>query len=484
MHFLIKGKFITNNNLSSFLFICSKISLNCDGPRPHTKCRHCSNLWKSELHGLGLLISLKPGIGKILWFVVILVGFLAAIYLTALVIEEYYSKKTATLIKIQRNKELLYPYVTLCPKSSDTFNITAVRKDIWSFKPALSKKTVDNLIIYALAGSGIDNYGPLISNFNSADMIELEGLMNSWIKQKGSINNLYKFILEDVNFTCKEFLIQCYYGGDYLDCCSVFKPTYVLLRGRCYTLNNFYQRDPDEIGKIGLVIGSLPSAFITNETYQMQLVVYNSNPGPDIGIFPRFYLNALDWNRFRFTQQQYDLLPANVQCNSSPHYNGRSSCFIDHWFEENVYSKDKCVFWYMSYRSPNMTICNPTFVVKNYNDIVPVEIQSIPCLQSCKRHETSIELISRPYNFKLTGIDKDTIPLFRIEMSYTILQTELYKEVITTTVPGFISQMGGHSGLFLGFTIITALQFAVIIIKTVKKKYDILKNDDLRFIMW
>ncbi|CEF71453.1 Na+ channel, amiloride-sensitive family-containing protein [Strongyloides ratti] len=480
----IGGQFGFCLGFSILTILQINVSLKCDGPRPHTKCSHCSNLWKSELHGLGFLISLKPGIGRYIWFIILLIGISAAIYLTSLVVEEYFSKKTTTLVKIQRNNKLLYPYITLCPKNADTFNVTAIRKDIWSFKPALPKKTVDNLIMYALAGGGIDNYGPLISNFNSGDMIELEGLMNSWIKQKGSISNVYKFILEDMNFNCTEFFKNCYYGGNDIDCCSIFKSTFVLLRGKCFTLNNFYQRDPDEIGKIGLVIKSLPSAFISNQTYQLQLVVYNSNPGSDIRLFPRFYLNVLDWNRFRFTQQQYDLLAGDSQCNNDPNYKGRGSCFITQWLNEKIINKYKCTFWYMSYRSPNMTICHPSIIIKNYNDIMPLDIQSIPCLQSCKRHETTVELISRPYNFKLAGFGKDTLPLFRIEMSHTLLQTELYKEIITTTVPGFISQIGGHSGLFLGFTIITILQFLIVILKTIKNMYEKLKNDDLRFILW
>uniref|UniRef100_A0A0N5A3B5 Acid-sensing ion channel 1 n=1 Tax=Parastrongyloides trichosuri TaxID=131310 RepID=A0A0N5A3B5_PARTI len=459
----------------------SKVSLKSDGIRPHTKCRHCSFLWKSELHGLGLLASLKPGIGRYIWLFTLLVGFSVAIFLTALMVQEFFSKNTTTLVKIQRDNTILYPAVTLCPKSSDTFNVSAVREDIWSFKPALPKKTIDKLIIYTLAGGGIDNYGPLIENFSESDIIELSGLLQYWANKKGSLANVYKFILEDVNYTCKDFLLDCSYGGNTIDCCDAFKPTYVLLRGRCFTLNNYYQKDPDEIGKIGLVIGSLPSAFISNQTNQEQLVVYISDSRYDIALFPRFYLNVLDWNRFRFKEQQYVLMSGDSQCNNSLDYNGRSSCFINYWLQQHVYSKYKCTFWYMKYHSPNIEICDPSIIIKNYNSIMPVDIQNVPCLQSCTRSETSIELLSRPFNPKLAGISQDTFPLFRIEMSYTNLQTELYKEIVTTTLPGFISQIGGHSGLFLGFTIITALQFIIILIKVIKRKYYYYKENDLKF---
>lgn len=49
-------------------------------------------------------------------------------------------------------------------------------------------------------------------------------------------------------------------------------------------------------------------------------------------------------------------------------------------------------------------------------------------------------------------------PLFRIDAYYSDLEVEKYEELVTTTVPGFVSELGGQSNLILGFSIITAIQ--------------------------
>ncbi|KAE9412821.1 hypothetical protein Angca_001342, partial [Angiostrongylus cantonensis] len=47
---------------------------------------------------------------------------------------------------------------------------------------------------------------------------------------------------------------------------------------------------------------------------------------------------------------------------------------------------------------------------------------------------------------------------FNLEASFNDLQYEYVREVYTTSVPGFMSQIGGQFGFFLGLSIITLLQ--------------------------
>uniref|UniRef100_A0AC34QUM1 Uncharacterized protein n=1 Tax=Panagrolaimus sp. JU765 TaxID=591449 RepID=A0AC34QUM1_9BILA len=57
-----------------------------------------------------------------------------------------------------------------------------------------------------------------------------------------------------------------------------------------------------------------------------------------------------------------------------------------------------------------------------------------------------------------------------------MLTYESYKEILTTSLQGFISQIGGQFGLFLGLSVITIVQFCFsmtkIGIKKAKKTYD------------
>ena len=47
---------------------------------------------------------------------------------------------------------------------------------------------------------------------------------------------------------------------------------------------------------------------------------------------------------------------------------------------------------------------------------------------------------------------------FSIEISFNELEYEQYNEVRPTSLAGFISELGGQSGLFLGISIITFVQ--------------------------
>jgi hypothetical protein len=41
------------------------------------------------------------------------------------------------------------------------------------------------------------------------------------------------------------------------------------------------------------------------------------------------------------------------------------------------------------------------------------------------------------------------------------IQIEVYQEVLTTTLPGFISQLGGQSGLFVGLSVCSIVQIGI-----------------------
>lgn len=49
-------------------------------------------------------------------------------------------------------------------------------------------------------------------------------------------------------------------------------------------------------------------------------------------------------------------------------------------------------------------------------------------------------------------------PTFRIDAYYSELEVEQYEEHRRTSVPGFVSELGGQSNLILGLSVISALQ--------------------------
>lgn len=46
---------------------------------------------------------------------------------------------------------------------------------------------------------------------------------------------------------------------------------------------------------------------------------------------------------------------------------------------------------------------------------------------------------------------------------------------MTTTLPGFVSQLGGQSGLFIGFSLMTIVQFFVLVYSVVHKRLVVCK---------
>jgi len=52
--------------------------------------------------------------------------------------------------------------------------------------------------------------------------------------------------------------------------------------------------------------------------------------------------------------------------------------------------------------------------------------------------------------------------LFHVSASFEDLQVDHYEEKLTITLPGFIAQIGGQLGLFLGISVITMLQVVLV----------------------
>lgn len=58
-------------------------------------------------------------------------------------------------------------------------------------------------------------------------------------------------------------------------------------------------------------------------------------------------------------------------------------------------------------------------------------------------------------------------PTFRIDAYYQDLEVEQYEEHRTTSIPGFVSELGGQSNLILGLSVISALQAIRILVMLV-----------------
>uniref|UniRef100_A0A915P998 Uncharacterized protein n=1 Tax=Meloidogyne floridensis TaxID=298350 RepID=A0A915P998_9BILA len=252
------------------------------------------------------------------------------------------------------------------------------------------------------------------------------------------------------------------YGKRRIPCCDIFRPTYVMLRGRCYRMRAFAQTEPDEAGKLTLFFKEMSSSYLAR-----QLIVYLSQQYEDIPTFPRFYLNNNYWYRLRLKKKHISLLNPNQHCSPVEKYIKRGNCYVDSC--ERIIQPFNCTIFYFSHKNPKFDVCDPEIIFNNYFSIMNVVdnlsvYQSISkCLPKCERDIIDTQLFSNKFQDQRSNVGaKNKKFHFHLEASYENLQEEVYEEKLTTTLPGFISQIGGQFSFFLGMSLISLLQFFLI----------------------
>jgi len=195
---------------------------------------------------------------------------------------------------------------------------------------------------------------------------------------------------------------------------------------------------------------------------QPQIIVYISDKYSDVGTFPRFYVNFHESMYMRLKARRIINLPSNSQCTPRLEERGRATCFMSKWLWRKVVSPLNCTVFYLRHKHPEYSVCEPEVIVRNYakvNDLRGGGNESARCLPACRRTEYTVSL----FRSESTILREPAryLPAFRIELSYIHLEVERYEEVITTTLPGFVSQLGGQSGLFVGLSVCTIIQFGL-----------------------
>uniref|UniRef100_A0A0K0FVE8 Transmembrane protein n=1 Tax=Strongyloides venezuelensis TaxID=75913 RepID=A0A0K0FVE8_STRVS len=255
----------------------------------------------------------------------------------------------------------------------------------------------------------------------------------------------------------------------------MFEETFVLIRGKCFKMKDFYQISPDEMDKISLIIKPIGSTFIGNSRFQEQVVVYSNERKKYVPFFPRFYIYGNNQNILKFNKYVYYLLDNNNQCNPNRNYEGLSLCYIDYWLKTKLHDPYNCTLFYMGYK--NWKMCDPIIILKNYEKIMSVALDNVKCLQACTYEEIRTEFFSKHLNYALNGTKNKKDYRIRVEFSYLKMKNYVYQEVSKLTISGYISELGGYTGLFIDLNIISLLLAAFIMIKYIYKKFLKIKID-------
>ncbi|CAI2357587.1 unnamed protein product [Caenorhabditis sp. 36 PRJEB53466] len=136
-----------------------------------------------------------------------------------------------------------------------------------------------------------------------------------------------------------------------------------------------------------------------------------------------------------------------------------AECLVRKWYLSNIIIPYNCTLPYLKTITklpPTNGVCKPDVIADNYLDKIQYVWNSAAvneeCTPGCNRwdYQTSVQ-----QSQTLSPFDEYT---FNLEASFNDLQYEYVKEVYTTSIPGFMSQIGGQFGFFLGLSIITIVQ--------------------------
>ncbi|KAH7675912.1 Protein DEL-7, partial [Aphelenchoides avenae] len=100
---------------------------------------------------------------------------------------------------------------------------------------------------------------------------------------------------------------KCFYSSEKMDCCTMFRPTYVMLRGRCFRMIEFHQVDEDQHGKLKFEFKQLPSPLVDNNRGQQQIVVYLTDNYTDVGNYPRLYFHSFIYLLHKAVRQELNI---------------------------------------------------------------------------------------------------------------------------------------------------------------------------------
>ncbi|KAI6174375.1 hypothetical protein M3Y98_01183300 [Aphelenchoides besseyi] len=460
-----------------------------DAKRTHRKCK-CRFLWCYELHGLSQVIWAKTWKARLFWITLIAVLFGVAIFTTYTTFSMYLERQTATVITRRKVNGLKFPTIVVCPKNPDSIDVQKVIREIRKKIPHLTPIEAGNLISFAIAGAGFHNMEPVILRFTSLKNQRLSSHFLRWKgnrsykkvtwnpicslnrilenpilpskyilrlqEQKDSFANFYDDLFIKYGYKCEDLFRSCYIGYDKFKCCERFQHQYVMLRGKCFRLQDFYQTEPDIFGKLLLLIRVMPSPLVEVSGLQPQAVVFISDSFVDISTFPRFYINVNESQHVRLWARELQMLPWNEQCSADIKDQGRARCYVEKYHTSRVLLPFNCSLFYLSHRYPSYDVCDPLKVIYNYNVITNAAMNTVGqrCKPAC--HRTLIE-----FKFYKTDISRSfkifDEKYFIFQGSYEDIEMEVYREIPTTTLQGFISELGGQSGLFLGFSIISLL---------------------------
>ncbi|CAJ0930885.1 unnamed protein product, partial [Mesorhabditis belari] len=286
-------------------------------------------------------------------------------------------KELHGLSQLMMVKSLSFPNLIFCPNSPDAVHVEDIVKDMETRLGGHLNGTYKDLLKYFIAGSGFDYV--YIDQFSDEYKRNLQMNYEIWRGNRSTLD-LFKFVFEENSITCNEFFQQCTQGSLNANCCDIFSPTFVMLRGRCFKLNGYNQNDADELAKLRLFIKNIPSPLVNDNHFQSNVIMFIGDENIETSTFPRYYLNPNSWNKFRFNSRLIISLSDNPRCSILPRNRGLYTCYVYEYIKESVVGKYNCTLPYYKETLDyvySVPVCNVSTVIANYSDIKWPRLESV-----------------------------------------------------------------------------------------------------------
>ncbi|CAD5213580.1 unnamed protein product [Bursaphelenchus xylophilus] len=437
-------------------------------PKKRVKCKLKTRLFDryfggTEIHGL--LLAFSKGISRsyqAIWITFLVITALVSAMTTRTTFDEYLEHQTATSFKIKQVLELEYPSLIICPKNPDALRFEEVIKEIQSKFPRISDKFAEMMVAYVIADSGFANMDKRIDKLTVGHHKKLRYWLRKWRKTM-DVEDIHEYLFERFGYRCEDLFTKCRYSRTVVPCCEIFEEYYLMLRGRCYRLKryNFTQTDVADRGRFLVQMRQLNAPLTSKNKKQPQVIAYLAQPRREISTYPRFYINYRAYNVITCKMRAIKMLDSNKNCVGGDEYGGRNDCYIRKWLHHRITGPLNCTVFYMAHKNDQLDTCPVGLLASNYKSLQNLSVDASDCLPACKRteitcnHEFDEDNPSRQYIFN------KNFPDFQLEYGFEDLEYEYYAEFKTTTVPGFISEIGGQFGLFLGISATSLIQFSL-----------------------
>lgn len=412
-------------------------------------------LKNSSFNGALYIFASKSWTKRILWGIVLLLSIGGFLAITIYDIVRLVREPTSTSISLTRQDELKFPAVTIC--SLSLFNTATLRAQDTS--NTCSNPNVDNLL----------------STVFSDTISKCEMAARSLAACTG--NYSWGELTEVARNELSSIITGCDYAGKQCDITNEFQPVNTIA-GRCYTFN---KAEPVRTAQgtgvrrgLQLTLSPAQQPFSIGGDQGFRIVIHNPDelPRPEsegivVGVNSAIYIGMKQVNSVDKT-----IFTSGHNCRKKTNINEELS-FPGY---NTTYSPSTCqTECFLKYAARNCSCNEPKLyspVSSEFRNLNKCTLPDICCLIHAfedvgDRCDCPPRCDSVDYTF---SVSSSSIPppsgggtTVRVNIYYESLLLETRETMDAYTPWGLLTDIGGNTGLFLGFTLLSVVELLILV---------------------